>query len=498
MATCAPQAARLLLRQPALDTAGLPLLGRLLYGRGGGSSSNKDTGGGTPAAKGSKGGHGHLSPAAAEEGRQWLLHLLWLGLRVRAGDESTSHVPTCCVHITRVPVCAGSLPAEVSGLDRGGCTCHMHACHLGTAMHTRCRQLAAVMHCAGHLVQGPADARIYSRQYVAELLLAATSSPTIEPPSSAAAVSGGRAAMSQDLAHTAVAAAAAGAQATSSWGSGGGAVSFDAWVGALVRQALVLPGAAAHLVAAAGCVPWLGGVAAAAIHATAAPSGPWGGHRRTGSSKPWALQCLTSLLRRGICLRQRAQAAGVFGSYLAAAAAATRAVLEVCTPGMSPGSGLTATCSTQPAWEQLPLEVGAAACSPPPALVPHLMALLDLLLATAQAAATAPGCAAAMEQVLSADTLWRLLCACTAAAGRGGTSAGVQGALHPTEARLVQLLQLLGLDGRSPSTPVLPAGGLVTAAGLVPVPVGAADRTAARLARWAAKMGRGSEGRSAA
>jgi hypothetical protein len=470
----APQATRLLLRQPALDTAGLPLLGRLLYARGGGSSSSRHAG---PPAEGPKGGHGHLSPVAAAEGRQWLLHLLWLGLRVSAWHC----VSNTCVCLCRRATSTCRFPS--AGVTRPTTAAHVMHIQFMHVQHTHMAVLP-VSHQALVWVlllpQGPADARMYSRQYVVELLLATTSSPTMEPPSSAAAAARGSAAMSHDLAHTAAAAAAAG-------GSSSGAAAFDAWVGRLVRQALVLPGAAAHLVAAAGCVPWLGGVAAAAIRATAATTGPWGASTSiqagTGSSQPWALQCLTSLLRRHICLRQRAQAGSVFGSYLAAAAAATHALLEVCTPGSTTGSGLTPAT----AWGELPLEVGAAACSTPPALLPHLAALLDLLLAAAQATAAAPAGAAALEQLLTTHTLWRLLCACTAAAGCGGSSTGARpgGVLHPTEARLLQLLQVLGLGGSGPLTSPSPARGPATAGALV----GAAHRTAVGLCRWTAKMG---------
>lgn len=58
---------KLLLRQPALDTTGLPLFGRILAGSG--SSSGK-------------GGGGVKGAAAVMAERQWLMQLLWLGLRV--------------------------------------------------------------------------------------------------------------------------------------------------------------------------------------------------------------------------------------------------------------------------------------------------------------------------------------------------------------------------------------------------------------------------------
>jgi hypothetical protein len=65
---------KLLLRQPALDTAGLPLFGRIMAG--GGSSLNSNS-------KSSKGGAGGVKGAAAVMAeRQWLMRLLWLGLRV--------------------------------------------------------------------------------------------------------------------------------------------------------------------------------------------------------------------------------------------------------------------------------------------------------------------------------------------------------------------------------------------------------------------------------
>jgi Nucleolar pre-ribosomal-associated protein 1 len=54
---------KLLLRQPALDTAGLPLLRRILAGAGGSG--------------------GARGAAVAVSERHWLLRLLWMGLRVR-------------------------------------------------------------------------------------------------------------------------------------------------------------------------------------------------------------------------------------------------------------------------------------------------------------------------------------------------------------------------------------------------------------------------------
>jgi hypothetical protein len=63
-------AQKLLLRQPALDVTGLPLFSRIMNS----SSSSRGSGGGSVRG---------VTAALLE--KQWLLRLLWLGLRVRDG-----------------------------------------------------------------------------------------------------------------------------------------------------------------------------------------------------------------------------------------------------------------------------------------------------------------------------------------------------------------------------------------------------------------------------
>jgi hypothetical protein len=64
---------KLLLRQPALDTAGLPLFGRIMAGGASGLNSKSGSFGGSGGVKGA---------AAVMAERQWLMRLLWMGLRV--------------------------------------------------------------------------------------------------------------------------------------------------------------------------------------------------------------------------------------------------------------------------------------------------------------------------------------------------------------------------------------------------------------------------------
>lgn len=83
---------KLMVRQRALDTSGLPLFGRIMaLSSGAGSSSGSAKGGrgiqeGGSAAGGGSGSSnsGLRGVAAVMAERQWLLQLLWMGLRVSA------------------------------------------------------------------------------------------------------------------------------------------------------------------------------------------------------------------------------------------------------------------------------------------------------------------------------------------------------------------------------------------------------------------------------
>lgn len=76
--------ARLLLRQPALDVSGLPLLSRLLLVSGGGAVAAgavaASAGGGSGSSGGGRGAMTTDSAAAAALQRAWMLRLLWAGM----------------------------------------------------------------------------------------------------------------------------------------------------------------------------------------------------------------------------------------------------------------------------------------------------------------------------------------------------------------------------------------------------------------------------------
>jgi hypothetical protein len=80
---------RLLLRQPALDTVGLPLFGRIMAGGASGSNSNSKSGGG-----------GVKGAAAVMAERQWLMRLLWLGLRVSWCASVCNSNCSSCIAVT--------------------------------------------------------------------------------------------------------------------------------------------------------------------------------------------------------------------------------------------------------------------------------------------------------------------------------------------------------------------------------------------------------------
>jgi hypothetical protein len=117
---------KLLLRQPALDTAGLPLFGRIMAGGASGLNSN---------SKSNKGGAGGVKGAAAVMAeRQWLMRLLWLGLRV-----------SCCFRWLFLKLLGSGL-MHAPKLRLGRCkwpyklahcspSCALHTCHVFIHRH---------------------------------------------------------------------------------------------------------------------------------------------------------------------------------------------------------------------------------------------------------------------------------------------------------------------------------------------------------------------------
>jgi hypothetical protein len=163
-------------------------------------------------------------------------------------------------------------------------------------------------------LRGPEDAKLYRRQYVLELLMALAGS----------------------LSSTA--AAAGGAYDRQQWGLGLGLGlvrvgdnegGLDVWIGRVVAQATLLPGAAAHAVASSGLVPWLAAVASQSISSSSKGMVS----SSSSSSWEWAMKSLLQLVGQGIGLRLKAQAAGVYEGYLVAVARLVRAMLAVAGPG---------------------------------------------------------------------------------------------------------------------------------------------------------------------
>ena len=269
-------------------------------------------------------------------------------------------------------------------------------------------------------LRGPEDAKLYRRQYVLELLMALAGSLSS---TTAGGSSGGR---WGQLNRSSRFSAVVGLERL-------GGEGLDVWIGRVVAQATLLPGAAAHAVSSAGLVPWLTAVATQAISSTAGSHSCW----------EWPIECLLQLVSQGIGLRLRVQAVGVYEGYVLTAARLVRALLA--------GSGSAAdqfAAPTSPGACRLqvtPRRVGSNVAAR--VQYRQLELVLQLLQTLVAVAPTSSSRRHLAQQLLQPAIFWELCCCCRAVASTVGGP--VARGMYSLELPLLQLL----FAGDLPGTP---------------------------------------------
>jgi hypothetical protein len=201
----------------------------------------------------------------------------------------------------------------------------------------------------------------------------------------------------------------------------GGQQGLDGCAAQVLRQALCLPGLAAHLVRAAGVLPWLSGIAAQQLQQqqlqpaqdlgdeAVAASVPAGSMQAAATSctaaavhaTPWAVACLQQLLRGRTGLRQGPQLQQQLGD--AAYSAYCQAVVGVAAAALLRAEQGVAGGLITPG--PVAISGSSSSSSPPPRVVVQLLQLLVLLL---QAAPSARAARQAKQQLQSGLLLQQL------------------------------------------------------------------------------------------